>query len=364
MMLRQSTSELDDRWMPGIERFIASAVEELPPAQRRWLAGRMSIELPPEIYRLADVGEWERLIGHKAVELVRFGGPDRILALLGEREERTPESPLFAIEARALLDLGRPSAAAALLDRALDHFPALGNPGRLAEILWLRAQVAIAEGDAAASLTLLDRLTEVATQLSSSLALVQALTELLGVLNQNDLVEGQQTRIGPVRHALSVALLQLADAEVAKERSLVRLALVRLGPNYPGVVASLARLVVDDLAYLARRGLIDLTPAIGPVMDSLGPELPHLLPHLPDLRKLARDEASSVLSDVLYAIIEELNIRTQPLADHVDRGPTQPFTDSLLALLRTEGATLASSSLAGIDDYREPWELQFTPEVA
>jgi len=137
-----------------------------------------------------------------------------------------------------------------------------------------------------------------------------------------------------------------------------------LGPNYPGVVASLARLVVDDLAYLARRGLIDLTPAIGPVMDSLGPELPHLLPHLPDLRKLARDEASSVLSDVLYAIIEELNIRTQPLADHVDRGPAQPFTDSLLALLRTEGATLASSSLAGIDDYREPWELQFTPEVA
>jgi hypothetical protein len=134
MMLRRPAAELEERWLPGVERFLASAVDELPPAQRRWLAGRMSIELPPEIYALADVGEWEQLVGHKAVEVVRYRGPEQVLALLGERADRTPESPLFGLEARALLDLDRPGEAAALLDRALAGYPVIGNPGRLAEL--------------------------------------------------------------------------------------------------------------------------------------------------------------------------------------------------------------------------------------
>ena len=355
MMLRQPAYELDDRWLPGVERYLASAVDELPPEQRRWLAGRMSIELPPEVYRLADVSEWERLIGRKAMEVVRHGGPETTLALLRERVDRTPESPLFAIEARALLDLKQPTQAAQLLDDALAGFPVVGNPGRLAEILWLRARASAALGETEPYLAFLQQLTEVTASMRSALAHVQALTEILGALNPQDVTDVNVPEIGTVRHALSEALSRLTEAEVDQERSLVRLALVRLGPHYPALVSDLARRTIFDLVYLARSGLVDLTPAVEPVLEIVTNELPQL---------------SDLVDDPHGLDIEALiNRLVETLAEQSDPGATEPrfitpLAEALLAFLRTEGASLSGSSLAGLDDYREPWELESTREVA
>ena len=262
MMLRQPAPALDNRWLPGVERYLASAVDELPPEQRRWLASRMSIELPPEVYRLADIGEWERLIGRKAMERIRHGGPEDTIALLHERAERTPESPLFAIEARALLDLKQPAQAAQLLDRALAGFPALGNPGRLAEILWLRAQASAGQGETEPCLAFLRQLASVTASMQTTLAHVQALTEILGVLNPQDLTDVDVPEVGRVRRALSEALGRLTEVEVDQERSLIRLALVRLGPYYPSLIFDLASRTVFDLIYLANSGAVDITPAV------------------------------------------------------------------------------------------------------
>ena len=238
MMLQQPEWQLQDRWLPEVERFIASAIDEIPVSQRRWLAGRMSLELAPEIYQEAELSEWERLIGRKALELVRFGDPQSVLRLLADRSQRTADSPLYAIEARAWLDLGEPQSAEVLLDNALAGYPMLGNPGRLAELLWLRAQAA--RQDPSKRLAMLERLRRLVADFRSQVAHVQVLTEVLGVLNPDDLNDSINLDVSPTRGELASALAALSADEMGREPSLIRLALVRLGPHYPRLVAGLS----------------------------------------------------------------------------------------------------------------------------
>jgi hypothetical protein len=352
MMLRQPAAALDDRWLSGVERYLASAVDELPPEQRRWLASRMSIELPPEVYRLADIGEWEQLIGRKAMERIRHGGPEDTIALLHERAERTPESPLFAIEARALLDLKQPAQAAQLLDRALAGFPVVGNPGRQAEILWLRAQASAGQGETGPCLAFLRRLADVTASMPTTLARVQALTEILGVLNPQDLTDVDVPEVARRRRALSEALGRLTEVEVDQESSLIRLALVRLGPHYPSLTFDLANRTVSDLIYLVNTGAVDLTPAVesigGKVIDELG--------------YLAAVDGAAIVG----ALIDQLGADLAQLSatDALAVQSITPIVEAVLVLLRAEGSSLSGSSLAGLDDYREPWELESTREVA
>ena len=336
LMLQQADWQLEDRWIPEVERFIAPAIEELPVSQRRWLAGRMSIQLAPEVYEQAELSEWERLIGRKAVELVRYGDPRSVLDLLGGRSDRTADSPLFGIEARAWLDLGEPQRAAELLDPALAGYPVLGNAGRLAELVWLRAQAA--GEDRPARLAFLERLRRLVADFRSPVAYVQVLTELLGVLNPDDLADPPDPQVGPVRRDLAAALESLTEDEIGREASLLRLALVRLGPNYPGLVAQLAPSVVGDFEYLVRRGVIAVDPPLA-------------------------EATSGGVEEQLETTVYELPKALQSRETVEDRGKAYAIARDLLDLLKAEKANLTGATLAGIDDYREAWELSSIREV-
>ena len=333
LMLGQPDAQLADRWLPEVERFLASAVDELPIGSRRWLGVRMSVELAPEVYAEAELSEWERLMGRKAAELVRYGDPRTVLDLVAGRAERTPDSPLFAIEARAWIDLHEPARAAALLDRALAGYPVLGNPGRLAELLWLRAQAA--GDDRTGRLTFLERLRRLVADFRSPVALVQVLTELLGVHNPDEEADPTDPQVGPVRRDLAAALAALTADETGREASLTRLALVRLGPHYPALTARLAPAVVGDFEYMVRRGLIPPGTAPGPAVARIETTVVALA------KTLAPDGS----------------------IDHEQAGRADALTRELLDLLRTERANLAGATLAGVDDYREAWELSSITEV-
>ena len=334
LMLQQPDEELEDRWTPEVERFIASAVDELPVGQRRWLAGRMSLELAPEVYEQAELSEWERLIGRKALELVRYGDPRTVLGLTGGRTERTPDSPLYAIEARAWLDLREPERAAEVLDRALADYPVLGNLGRLAELFWLRAQAA--GDDRVARLAFLEQLRRLVADFRSQVASVQVLTELLGVLNPDDLADPAEPQVGPVRRDLAGALEALTADEIGQEGSLIRLAMVRLGPHYPALVRRLAPAVVADFEYFVRRGVIAVDPPLA-------------------------GAAGGGVEERIETTVYEL--KTLDPATVEDRGKAYGHASDLLDLLKAEKASLAGATLAGIDDYREAWELSTIREV-
>ena len=333
MMLEQSPEVLDGRWMPGVERYLGSAVDELPTIQKVWLARHMSIELPRETYLQADIAAWEELIGGKALETSRYGSPEEILRLLAERVDRTPESPLYAIEMRALMSLGRFEEALALGRKAAEGWT-MKNPGRLCEVLWLASQAARQGKQPGESGPLLLKLAEAAQDLTSSLPEVQALTELLAIVPNERRVEFQ-TR-------LAAALDQLNDVEIDSERSLVRLACVRLGASYPQTLRRILRHVVSDLSRLISTGQVD-TSATAPQA----------------LLILQQSDPTSWGETVLKNPAGFV----QGLIELVYQTPNAAVIRAVLTIMSAEKADLGAATLAGLDSYRESFELRAAPEA-
>lgn len=107
LTLGHQSGIIDSRWMAGVQPYLASALSELTGARRAYLAGRLGLEVDEETRRLADVEDWELVVGRKARDLLADGRPAEVLELIGSRSERTSTSPLYALEATALMQLGR-----------------------------------------------------------------------------------------------------------------------------------------------------------------------------------------------------------------------------------------------------------------
>ena len=137
---------LDRRWTEGLQSTLATGLDDYADSMKAWLASRMSLEVPRSVYANADTAEWERNITRKVQAALSEGQAEAALRLLGERSERTPASPLYALEAKAYLHLGdaeHRQRAQDVLERGIGNVTQSPNRGRLAELLWLMAQVAL-----------------------------------------------------------------------------------------------------------------------------------------------------------------------------------------------------------------------------
>jgi tetratricopeptide (TPR) repeat protein len=344
LMLKQSEWLISERWMPGVEGFLASTVSELPVEQQIWLASRMSIELSAETYQLADQAHWERLIGRKALEAFRYSGPKNTIDMLRQRTERSADSPLFAIEARAWLALDQPREAIALLDRALDNYPTLANPGRFAELLWLRAQAALRLPKLDEAYAFLERLIALSSTLTSALVGVQALSEILVISRTIDATE---TALDQQRQLLAFKLSEVTDADIQKEKDLLRLAIVRLGSDYPATISRIAPRVADQFIDLWKNGEIESSEIVKRLAQR-----PELLRYLSvDIGKFSSSQ-NEFLEHAIRQIVEM-----------VARNEVPELSGLLIEIFDSEGATLSGASLAGLDAYREMWELEAASEA-
>ena len=134
---------LDSRWMSGIETSIASNLNEYSDKTKVWLASRINLEIPREIFQRADIADWERNIFRKVRQNLADFQLEPAIHLLGEREERTDASPLYALEAKAYLLMENYPEATVVLDEGIKKVSGSSNRGRLAELYWLRSQVEI-----------------------------------------------------------------------------------------------------------------------------------------------------------------------------------------------------------------------------
>ncbi len=347
LMLEQDDWRLDGRWQPGLEPYLATAIEEIPLKQRIWLAQRMSIDLPPEVLAIADLDAWERLTGKKVLQLIRYRDFEPAEQLLNSRSERTPDSPLFAIQARVKMGLLRPDLAADLLDRALRGYPPLGDQARSAELMWLLSQAHLQTGDVGRAEETLAGLVDVARHLGRPLALLQALTERAA----HRTVSSPEGRA--VREELASALSEIDIQEAAKERSLVRLALVRLGDAYVRTAARLLPLVFPEWAHMTRSGTVEigsvvLCEAIERLAASTVPEFAGLAEPAPTVTPVAR------LIDGISALL--------PRTEAGDVSLDQSALAGILRLIAAEASSLASATLAGIADVRDSWERDGTAD--
>jgi hypothetical protein len=136
----------------------------------------------------------------------------------------------------------------------------------------------------------------------------------------------------------------LSRVEIDREQSLVRLALVTLGEQFPHTWVALMPHVAGGFFNWARRTRADLRSVID--SDAVK-SFPDFLPPRPGTQA----DAVQGLADHLVSRLAE---------GDVDTG----LIPALINILRVEDASLSGASLAGIEAYREPWELNVAPEVA
>ena len=107
LQLGKPTAEVDGRWMAGVEPYLRTAVEEVPFNVRYYLASRLDVTGDQYVWDEAGIAEWERYAERRAKDLVSLRKLEDALRVLAEREERTPQSTLFRLEAQILEQLER-----------------------------------------------------------------------------------------------------------------------------------------------------------------------------------------------------------------------------------------------------------------
>jgi hypothetical protein len=152
--------QLDQRWEKGIETSIIANLEEYPDRVKVWLASRMNLEVPREIFQNADIADWERNITRKVKSALTEMDTARALQLLGERTERSPASPLYALEGKAWLLQKALRQAWTILEKGVEQVAASNNRGRLAELFWLQSQVWLLQGNVLSADEVLDQAAE------------------------------------------------------------------------------------------------------------------------------------------------------------------------------------------------------------
>lgn len=126
---------LDPKWIPELVPLLRSAYDELDGPAKLWLAGKLGVEVDDALRARADLGDWERQAGIRARSFLLGGFAGEALAALRERPERTEASVLPALEADALLLLGRPTEARDVVLAALQHGETVANADTAAALL-------------------------------------------------------------------------------------------------------------------------------------------------------------------------------------------------------------------------------------
>ncbi|MXN92874.1 hypothetical protein GR160_16730 [Flavobacterium sp. Sd200] len=134
---------LDNRWVPGIEQSIFENLDEYSDRIKVWLSSRLNLEVSRDIFRSADLNDWERNVTRKVKRALTELDVKGALFLLQERTDRSTDSPVFALEAKAYMLNNDTSHAAAVLEQGINTVSGSANRGRLAELLWLQAQLAL-----------------------------------------------------------------------------------------------------------------------------------------------------------------------------------------------------------------------------
>lgn len=117
LMLDAAGAELEELATRADRRSLELAWEDpMPPLAHTWLTRYLGIESEAADWQAARLDDWEQHVRGKVEELLAIGENERALARLDEREDRTPGSPLYELEALALGAIGRVREALKVVD--------------------------------------------------------------------------------------------------------------------------------------------------------------------------------------------------------------------------------------------------------
>uniref|UniRef100_A0AAU2JVZ4 KAP family NTPase n=1 Tax=Streptomyces sp. NBC_00049 TaxID=2903617 RepID=A0AAU2JVZ4_9ACTN len=265
-LLRLNTGprEVERRWLPGVERFLGEAEQDMAGRSAAYLAGHFGGHTPDEVMAEADQEDWERIVAREVEDLLSQGYTDAAEARLAERRPWTPGSPLHPLWAETLDRLGRRAEARAAADAAVDRAEQAGFPGLQLELLLLSARLAEEDGDLAGAEEDLVEAEEIATGLGKDLEALGAL------LTRAQLASGVDAHDAEVDGLLAERMRRLPDAELVRQPALARAAAAEVSRGHPRVLEH--TLDVVGLPETEQAVLDILAEAIGRVVATR-PEL-------------------------------------------------------------------------------------------
>jgi hypothetical protein len=269
LALDQPTETLDARWLDVVQPLLFTVLDELPASARAWLSARLRVELDPEARAAASTEVWERDAERRVQELLVFNQPERALEVMRERDARTPASPLFVLEARALEASGQPDAALDIVDAAIDQTFRAGADAVRFDVLLVGAEIDRRRGNLAECTRRLELAEVLAAQRGDALSQLRAAGARLALFDAEPSSESTSAR-EVVATTAAQRIDRLTDRELMLAPESARLVAAELVHTNLPVVRRVVRVVglgtidltrLNDLARALERWDAELAAA-------------------------------------------------------------------------------------------------------
>ncbi|GGU73675.1 hypothetical protein GCM10010211_44580 [Streptomyces albospinus] len=313
LRLDENPRTVEERWLPGVERFLAGAQQDMSPRAAGLLTARLGGGAPDRVAAGADQEDWERIAAREVEDLLAQGFAQAALVRLGQRRPWTPCSPLHALMAEAHNRLGQRGEARTAVAEAIAQAEQGGCPERRLELLLLSARLAEEAGDLAGADRQLRAAEDVAVGLGEDLEAMGARLARARLPSGTGAAEHSGSEAG---HQLSTQLRELPDAVLADQPVLVRAVASQIYGQDPGALDHALEVVglptddetLDTLGAAMRRATHRQPGLLGAVMgilhDAAGPgeaagttgpataPAPHGPTRISDILRLARDRGT------------------------------------------------------------------------
>ncbi|MEU9981840.1 ATP-binding protein [Streptomyces sp. NPDC050856] len=277
LRLEEDPRAVEERWLPGVERFLAGAEREMGPRAAALLTARLGTGAQERVMAGADQEDWERMAAREVEDLLAQGLADAALTRLAERRPWTPCSALHALLAETLDRLGRLEEARRVVAAATGPAERAGCAHRHLELLLLSARLAREAGDLAGAERDLRAAEDLAVRAGLELEAVGALLARARLLPRADAAGPPG---GDAGTRLVRRLRLLPGSVLADQPVLVRAVASQMHTRYPGVLDEALDVVGLPAGEEAPRVLgaaicraVSREPALlGPVMEVLRQE--------------------------------------------------------------------------------------------
>lgn len=238
LKLGEVGKKIETLWRKGVEPFLRTAIQELPVESRPMLASYLGITISDEDIKAAGTATWERYTAREAEELVKLGHYTQALDKIKRRKERTKGSPLYRIEATALVSLKRFKEAEKVMQEALKAAAASGRRTELLDCVFLAAEISQQLKAKKRADDYLKQAVEIAAGLNDRIKQILAVLHRLRLNSQKKQPDSESVAL---KAELATLLGSLTDTDWVANKRLVRASVSMLGPNYSDIFIRMLR---------------------------------------------------------------------------------------------------------------------------